>query len=146
MAFLLNPIGAYAAEGNADYEAMVAEVADQYNLCPELIESIIFYESSWQPDVVSSAGCIGLMQIHPKSHKKRMQELGVTDLYDPYSNILVGCDYLFDLFEEYKDVSIVLDAYGGTLKDMSEYESGYVGKHTKLVLKRAEELERANGK
>lgn len=143
---LLKPTNAYAAETNEEYEKYVEEICSEYGICPELIESIIFYESSWQPNVVSSAGCIGLMQIHPKSHAKRIKELEITDLTDPKQNILVGVDLINDLFSQYNEVSIVLDAYAGNLKSEATYEAGYVSKYAKLVLARSEELERKHGK
>ena len=143
---LLNPLEVVAAESNAEYEAIADEIAEDYNLCPELIYSIMFYESSFTPDAVSKAGCVGLMQIHPNSHKARMKKLGVTDLTDPRQNILVGCDYLAELFKQYEDVGIVLDAYAGTLKADAVYETGFISKHAKLVLDRAALLERKNGK
>lgn len=76
---------------------IIEEVADEYGVCPELIEAIVFCESSGNPNAVSNYGCVGLMQISEKHHKERMEALGVTDLTDPRSNILVGTDYLMEL-------------------------------------------------
>lgn len=144
--FLLKPSTVLAAETNEEYEVIVEEICSEYEICPELIESLIFYESSWNPSVKSSAGCVGLMQIHPQTHAKRVKELGVTDLTDPRQNILVGVDILAELFEQYSEASIVLDAYAGTLKPITRYEAGYVSTYSNLVLKRSEELERKHGK
>lgn len=74
-------------------------ISNQYHLCPEMVMAIIEHESSGQANA-SNGNCKGLMQIYEKYHIDRMKKLGVTDSYDPYSNILVGCDYLAELFSE----------------------------------------------
>lgn len=61
-------------------------ISNQYHLCPEMVMAIIEHESSGQAKV-SNGNCKGLMQIYEKYHMDRMKKLGVTDLYDPYSNI-----------------------------------------------------------
>ncbi len=118
------------------YEACV-EYGEQYGISPELIMAIIEKESMGQPDV-EGGGCKGLMQISSKWHKDRMKRLGVTDLFDERSNILVGADYLSDLFEEYEEVSTVLMIYNG---DSRAFEDGYFSDYAKDILKRSEELE-----
>lgn len=45
-----------------------------------------------------------------------MERLGVDDLFDPYSNILVGADYLMELAEKHGDVALVLSIYHGESK------------------------------
>lgn len=143
---LTNPISTQAKTITPEYEDYIEAVCETYNLCPELVESIIFYESSWTTDAVSSAGCIGLMQIHPKSHAKRMEKLGVTDLTNAYQNILVGCDLLAELFEVYGEPCKALDAYAGTLKKDSWYEAGNMSKYSRLILNYSAELERTHDK
>ncbi len=135
------PHAAYAKEGETlisetAYEACV-KYGEQYGISPELIMAIIEKESMGQPDV-ESGGCKGLMQISSKWHKDRMKRLGVTDLFDERSNILVGADYLSDLFEEYDEVSTVLMVYNG---DSRAFEDGYFSDYAEDILKRSEELE-----
>ena len=80
-------------------------ISNRYHICPEMVMAIIEHESSGQADG-TNGGCKGLMQINEKYHTERMKRLGVTDIYDPYGNILVGCDYLAELFAEYEDMRI----------------------------------------
>ena len=40
-----------------------------------------------------------------------MERLGVSDLYDPYGNILVATDYLVELFEKHGDIGLSLMIY-----------------------------------
>lgn len=123
----------------------IAEIAESYSLCPELVEALIFHESRGIEDVVSKAGCIGLMQVNPKWHKDRMERLNVTDLKDGKSNVLVGCDYLAELFDTYEDVQMVLDAYNGNLRPESWYES-HTSYYAKVILDKSAELEAEHNK
>lgn len=69
---------------------------------------MIQVESNFQPNLTSSAGCIGLMQVSPYWQSDRAAKLGVDDLWNPYSNILVGVDFLEDLYYNYAHRDIVL--------------------------------------
>lgn len=100
-----------AEESNLEeWRDYIEIVAGQYGICPELVEAVIERESSWQPDAVNGT-CIGLMQINPEYHMDRMERLGVEDLRDPYDNILVGTDFLAELFRAYGDIYAVLMYY-----------------------------------
>lgn len=77
------------------------EIGEQYNIAPELLLALMERESGFNPKAKSKAGAVGLCQIIPKYQKERMEELGVTDLYDPYSNILVCADILAEFREKY---------------------------------------------
>lgn len=93
------------------YILEIEEVAKSYNIVEDLdllIYAMIQVESNFQPNLTSSAGCIGLMQVSPYHHGDRAIKLGVTDLWNPYSNILVGVDFLEDLYYNYANRDIVL--------------------------------------
>lgn len=120
-------------------------ICQERGICPELVEAIIERESGWDPEAVNG-DCIGLMQVSEKWHQDRMERLGVTDLTDPYDNILVGVDYLAELFEQYEDVGAVLMKWNGDNR-LSEYlETGELYEYAEKVLERSAELERLHGK
>lgn len=120
-------------------------ICQERGICPELVEAIIERESGWDPEAVNG-DCIGLMQVSEKWHQDRMERLGVTDLTDPYDNILVGVDYLAELFEQYEDVGAVLMKWNGDSR-LSEYmETGELSEYAEKVLERSAELERLHGK
>ena len=110
-----------------EYVAYATEIGERYNIAPELIIAIIERESSGRWGVISEAGAVGLMQVVPECHPERMERLGVTNIFDPYSNILVGVDYLSYLANRYEDLPTVLMCY-----NMGEYGS---------ALEKAERLE-----
>lgn len=121
------------------------EIGEEYGICSELLQSIIITESTGKPDA-KNGGCIGLLQINEKWHKERMERLGVDDLYDPYSNILVGADYLMELAEKHGDVALVLSIYHGEKDAFEKNEKGIISNYAKKILERSEFLERERGK
>lgn len=137
-----------ASQSNkALYIRYCQEISGKYNICPELIESVVEKESNWDPDAVGTLGDTGLMQIVPKYHLERMEELGVTDLTDPRSNILVGTDFMAELFAKYDDPAMVLMSYNmGERKAAELYDKGIVSNYAAEILERSEEMERLNGK
>lgn len=84
------------------------------NISPALVMAIIERESSCNSACVGDYGnSYGYMQIYKKWHIDRMEKLGVTDLLDGKQNIMVGVDYLLELFQENSDATWVLNAYNG---------------------------------
>lgn len=148
-AFMMFP----SMEVNAQSEQILSDeiigycedVGQEYCIAPELLESIIITESMGKADAENN-GCIGLMQISEKWHKDRMKHLMVTDLYDPYSNILVGADYLMELEEQYGDIALVLSVYHGEIDALEKNEQGIISNYAKEILERSEFLEREHGK
>ena len=124
-----------------EYQVYAEEIGEQYNICPELIMAIIERESSGQADAVNGS-CKGLMQVSERWHCDRMEKLGVTDLYDPYSNILVGTDYLVDLIERYEELPMVLMTYNGSSDAAERMESGNFTEYATGIIERAEDLEK----
>lgn len=120
-------------------------ICQERNICPELVEAIIEKESNWEPKA-ANGDCIGLMQVSQKWHKDRMDKLGAQDLTDPYDNILVGIDYLSELFERYEDVGAVLMKWNGDSRLLEYLETGKLSEYAEKVLKRSAELERLHGK
>lgn len=120
-------------------------VCEDKHICPELVESIIEAESSWNPKA-QNGDCIGLMQVSGSWHKDRMARLGVTDLTEPYDNILVGVDYLSELFERYEDAGAVLMKWNGDSRLTEYIETGELPEYAEKVLSRSAELERLHGK
>lgn len=84
------------------------------NLPPELVLALIQVESAFNPDAISSAGAIGLMQIMPFW----VSELGlpIDDLTHPPRNLRYGCTILAHyLAIEQGDFSRALARYNGSL-------------------------------
>lgn len=107
------------------------------NVDPRMVESIIFHESRFVP-YVTNGPHIGLMQINQSWHEDRMKRLGVSDLFDPYSNLLVGIDYLSELIERYESEELALMMYStNNTVALRMFEQGKINNYVELVLKRA---------
>ncbi len=99
----------------------IYDVALKYdNLSIELICATIAHESghTWNPDVVSPATAIGLMQILPSTGRLLATQVGLHPdsieqiLFDPELNIQLGCRYLSYLIQKYS-LDGGLAAYNG---------------------------------
>lgn len=116
----------------------VQTISSMYKIDPNLVGSIIQQESEYLP-MAKNGGCLGLMQISTRWHSNRAARLGVTDFYDPYGNVLLGVDYLSELFGIYKDPSLVLMLYSMDHKTAFKlYSEGKISGYAKTVLARAE--------
>lgn len=120
-------------------------ICEGYPVDPNLVKSIIFYESTYN-SFARNGQCVGLMQINTYYHSRRAKELGISDLYSPYGNILVGVDYLSVLFKIYKDPALVLMVYNmGDEAAINLYNKGVISEYASKVLKRAEEIKKEKG-
>lgn len=124
------------------------EVGEIYDICPELLEAIAFYESRFIPDVKNN-NCWGMMQINVEIHEDRILSLGFEkkDMLDPLKSIIVAADILSELYETYEDGPIVLMYYAGQQKAIPGYlKNGKITKYVTDVLDRSEMYERLHGK
>jgi soluble lytic murein transglycosylase-like protein len=86
----------------------VERIAAQHRLRPELIHSVIQVESNYNPNAISSAGALGLMQLIPATARR----FGVNNVFNPLENIQGGARYLRYLLDLYKgDYPLALAAY-----------------------------------
>lgn len=92
----------------ADLARLIADVAEQVDIAPELLHAVIAVESRYNSRALSPKGAIGLMQLMPATAKR----FGVSDPYAVRQNVLAGASYLkwlMALFEN--DLELVLAAY-----------------------------------
>ena len=118
-------------------------ITEKYpNLSLALVLAVIEAESSGNPNTTNSkTGCAGLMQIYKKYHLDRMKRLGITDLYNPYQNILIGCDILSEQVTKRNDLATALMCYNGSKDAIERGKNGNYTKYANKVLNRMKELE-----
>ena len=91
----------------------------------------------------------GYMQIYEKWHTDRMQNLGCTDLMNPYQNVRVGIDFLSYLLKKYGTIQDTLAAYNYGEKGAREYlwsNGVYVYSYNTAIIQRMKEIEEVVGK
>lgn len=97
------------------YQQFVEAAAQKYDIDKYFIYAVISTESSFKPDVVSSAGAKGLMQLLPSTaswlNQKYKLNLDAENLFDPQTNIEFGCCYLAFLIKKFTVLSTVCAAY-----------------------------------
>lgn len=127
---------------SVDLQEHIKWLCDDYGVDMPLVLAIIGQESNYRPDAVGDNGnSLGLMQIQPRWHQGRMDDLGVTDLLDSYQNVTVGIDLLAELVGKNKGTEWALMAYNGG-HDHADYmkNTGQISEYAETVIKLYEEL------
>lgn len=99
-------------------DSIFQEASEKFNVPVNLLKAIGKAESNFDPNVVSSAGACGVMQLMPGTAKY----LGVTDSFDPEQNIMGGAKYISEMLNKYDgDVKLALAAYNAGSGNVAKY-------------------------
>ena len=113
-------------------KAFVTEVrvaSSKTGLVPSIIWGIMRQESMYEPDVVSSAGAYGLMQLMPataRGESKRMK-LDENAYRKPAGNVLLGANHMVGLIAGFKEIPLALAAYNAGGTPVKRWSQGGVG-------------------
>ncbi|MQA30117.1 MAG: transglycosylase SLT domain-containing protein [Luteitalea sp.] len=88
------------------YEPIIQRMSAVHGVDPVLIRAMIQVESAYQPRARSPKGAVGLMQVMPATGR----QYGITNLWDPASNIEAGTTHLRSLLDRLP-LSLALAAY-----------------------------------
>ena len=121
------------------YDVFIGEASLLYKIPVPLIRAVIKVESDYDPRVVSSADCKGLMQVHPAVEI----DMGVTgDVFDPRTNIMAGTRLLRWLANRVDgDLVLTIAGYHAGLGSLAKYgytvpPYAYTRQYLKMVLER----------
>ncbi len=133
---------AIARTAGADGQMLVREgwplavTPPQGALDPAVADGIMRQESSFNPDVVSGAGAVGLMQLMPATARLTARKNGLSDddLFDPAQNMMLGTTYFAGLLRDFGDcLPLAIAAYNAGPTNVSNWLSEYgdpeLGKH-----------------
>lgn len=94
-----------------DLKQLVRHYSRKYDLEEALVHAVIKVESDYRPQIVSSKGAVGLMQLIPETAR----DMEVSDPLDIEQNVRGGCRYL----------RLMLDRFGGDLElALAAYNAG----------------------
>lgn len=97
---------------------MIQLAAKKYGVDAKLVMAVAKVESNLSPDVVSTVGAVGVMQLMPET----AQGLGVRNSKDPRENIDGGVRYLKELMTTFDgDVTKVVAAYNAGPNAVQKY-------------------------
>ena len=93
-------------------------------------------ESRFNPIAESEFGAKGLMQVIPKHHWDKVEELGgVQAMLDPMNNILIGARILKQYVRQSGSVESALQIYNGALSDTTnQYAQKVIGEQERMRL------------
>ncbi len=117
----------YSAVYPRQYTAEVTAASEKFGIEPSLIYAVIHTESRFRPQVTSSAGAKGLMQITDNTLEWALSRAGEKgkyspeDLYDPQVNIHYGVYVLTLLGEQFQNTETILAAYNAGQGRVSEW-------------------------
>ncbi|HSA07096.1 MAG TPA: lytic transglycosylase domain-containing protein [Candidatus Gastranaerophilales bacterium] len=102
----------------AELQNIVNKVAEKYQVNEKLVTAIIRQESGFNPNAVSKAGAMGLMQLMPGTAKK----LGVLNPFSPVQNVEGGVRYIKQMLDKYQgNVILALAAYNAGPGNVDKY-------------------------
>ncbi|MCL5283166.1 MAG: lytic transglycosylase domain-containing protein [Armatimonadetes bacterium] len=104
--------------GTPALQSIIERNASLNGLDPALLNAVINAESGGNPQSISKAGAMGLMQLMPGE----VRQYGVTDPFDPEQNVAAGAQHLAGLLQHYNgNLSLALAAYNAGVGAVAKY-------------------------
>ena len=124
-----------------EYEEIVVGHAENYDLEPHLLAAVIYQESKFKADAVSSSGAVGLMQLLPATAQGIADRTGGSGWHE---RDLVNPElYLRHLLDKYKDEELALAAYNAGQANVDRWRkegNGIEFPETRHYVQRVQEL------
>lgn len=112
-----------APSSRADVETLLEETAGRYGMSPRFVKAVAWQESGWNPQVVSSANAIGVMQVLPSTGRFVSTHVvgRPLDLRHPADNVEAGVAFLRYVYRlAGGDVDLTLAGYYQGLRSVRE--------------------------
>ncbi len=89
------------------FSLVIDKIARHFRIDRALVHAVVTAESAYDPNALSPAGALGLMQLMPDTAAR----YGVRNRADPVQNVYAGVRYLRDLIVQFDSVSLARAAY-----------------------------------
>ncbi|MBI3994338.1 MAG: lytic transglycosylase domain-containing protein [Nitrospirae bacterium] len=104
--------------GSQELHQMILSASRRYRVDPALVKAVIKVESDFNPQALSNAGAMGLMQLMPAT----ASTLDVQNPFNPTENISGGVKHLSSLLSRFDgDLTLTLAAYHAGAKRVETY-------------------------
>jgi len=121
-------------------------IGPKYSILPELLYAMCVKESTRFVNA-RNGSCKGLMQVNENFHINRMISLKVTDIYDPYGNILLAADFINELNKEKNNIYYTLMRYNMATETANNlFKKGIITNYASSIVNNSKELEQLNRK
>jgi soluble lytic murein transglycosylase len=123
------------------HRALIMEYANKNQIDPYLVAAIIRTESKFDSKAESAKGARGIMQLMPETaswaaHRMGIKHFNTNQLFDPETNIKIGCWYLANLSKEFKGNHVlVIASYNGGRGNVKNWLESEVWTGEKETLK-----------
>jgi soluble lytic murein transglycosylase len=99
-----------------DYWPLIKKYSDAHDLDPYLMTALVAQESTFTPDIRSSANAVGLMQLIPGTARTVARQLGIRRfttrmLTQPETNVRLGMKYFKDMMDKFGGAHYALAGY-----------------------------------
>jgi soluble lytic murein transglycosylase len=110
------------------YWADLKRFCAQNDLDPYLVASLIRQESEFNPNAISHANAVGLMQLLPGTGKKvakdlKMRHFSPSQLYTPTVNLQLGTHYFKSMVDRFGSFEYALAAYNAGADRVEDWKS-----------------------
>ncbi len=106
------------------FSSVIDGLAGETGVAPSVLYGMVREESYFDPDIISSAGAVGLSQLMPSTAAAvaRTLNLSEPDLRDPVTNLTMGARHLQDLLAKVQSVPKALLSYNAGLARVRAWE------------------------